>query len=155
MRLDWKQNNDKLKNLQDPFDKIIFDAHCYFDENHSGTYAKKEKINQHTGINRVAPFIQWLQKHKKRGIIGEFGVPDSDKKWLTELDDFMQYLSRYRIDWNYWAAGQWWHEYPLSIEPVGGADRPQLLVLQKYLTPPGSNAIPDNGPGKTVAAPGR
>jgi endoglucanase len=130
---EWKAANDKLKNLIDPFDKILYDAHCYFDENHSGTYSKKEKIDKNSGTERVIPFIKWLQKNKKKGIIGEFGVPATDKKWLAELDIFLQYLSSHQIPWNYWAAGQWWKDYPLSIEPIKGVDQPQLAVLQKYL----------------------
>lgn len=133
---DWKAYNQKFINLKDPSDKIIFDAHCYFDENHSGRYNTRDKISKNIGIQRVIPFIQWLQKNNKKGIIGEFGVPATDKRGLEELDRFLQYLHENKISWNYWAAGQWWKNYPLSIEPQDNTEAPQMLILQKYIKKP-------------------
>lgn len=129
---DWK-GNDKLKDLKDPADKIIYDAHCYFDENHSGRYLTKGKISKNVGIDRALPFVKWLQKHNKKGIIGEFGVPGSDERGLAAMDKFLQYLKSHQIPWNYWAAGSWWKDYPLSIEPKDNQDQPQMLILQKYI----------------------
>jgi endoglucanase len=36
----WGQYSDVLKNLTDPSNSIIYDAHCYFDKNYSGRYAE-------------------------------------------------------------------------------------------------------------------
>jgi hypothetical protein len=35
----------------------------------------------------------------------------------------------------YWAAGPWWGNYPLSVEPRNGQDRPQMAVLLKFAAP--------------------
>ena len=35
--------------------------------------------------------------------------------------------------WTYWAAGAWWGDYPMSIEPKAGVDREQMGVLARYL----------------------
>jgi endoglucanase len=135
---EWVAYNDDLKRLKDPFNKIIFDAHCYFDEDHSGRYFAgyaNNKTNSYTGINRVKPFIDWLKKNNKKGIIGEFGVPAYDSRWLTVMDNFLQFANANGINVNYWAAGPWWSNYQLSIEPTAyGNDKPQMAVLQKYIS---------------------
>jgi len=134
---EWEQYSDDLKRLRDPSNKIIFDAHCYFDEDHSGRYYAdyaNSHTNAYTGINRVKPFVEWLKKNNKKGIIGEFGVPSYDGRWLTVMDNFLKYIDQNGINANYWAAGPWWANYQLSIEPTAyGNDKPQMAVLQKYI----------------------
>jgi len=34
--------------------------------------------------------------------------------------------------WTYWAAGRWWGNYPMSVQPKNGEDTPQMTVLKKY-----------------------
>lgn len=132
---DWKFDNHRLRKLKDPIDKIIYDAHCYFDYDHSGTYDNKfdRSIDANMGVEKVKPFVDWLKKYKKKGIIGEFGVPDNNNKWLEVMDNFLAYIYSNGISANYWAGGPWWNDYPLSIQPVNGKERPQMSVLQKYL----------------------
>ncbi len=132
---DWKHDNQQLRKLKDPNNKIIYDAHCYFDDDHSGTYnSKYEKaIDPNMGIEKVKPFINWLNKYNKKGIIGEFGIPDNNNKWLEVMDNFLSYIHSNGISANYWAAGPWWNNYPLSIQPINGKERPQMSILQKYL----------------------
>jgi hypothetical protein len=36
------------------------------------------------------------------------------------------------VSGTYWSAGPRWGTYPLSVQPVNGADRPQMAVLQNY-----------------------
>jgi endoglucanase len=131
---DWKYDNNKLRKLSDPFDKILFDAHCYFDYNHSGSYDGKfeRKITPTMGVEKVKPFIEWLKKYNKKGIIGEFGVPNNDSRWLEVMDNFLTYIYQNGIPANYWAAGAWWNDYPLSIHPQNGYDKPQMTILEKY-----------------------
>lgn len=132
---DWKFDNHKLRNLKDPVDKIVYDAHCYFDYNHSGSYDGKleQKITPNMGVEKVKPFIDWLKKYNKKGIIGEFGVPGNDSKWLEVMDNFLAYIYQIGISANYWAAGAWWNDYSLSIHPQNGYDKPQMAILEKYL----------------------
>ena len=35
------------------------------------------------------------------------------------------------LGWTYWAAGAWWGDYPMSVEPKNGADRGQMIVLKR------------------------
>lgn len=66
-------------------------------------------------------------------MIGSYGIPDTDSRWLSLMDNFLQYLSANCVNATYWAAGPWWKNYALSVEPDStGADKMQMQVLQKY-----------------------
>jgi len=132
---DWPSMNDKLKNLKDPLNNLIYDAHCYFDDDHSGKYEKRN--NRHAdadiGVSRAAPFVKWLEKNKKKGMIGEFGVPYDEPKWFVVMDNFLKFMDKHHVPVKYWAAGQWWNDYNLSIEPQNGRDKPQMAIIEKYV----------------------
>lgn len=131
----WKMASDNLKNLEDPSDNLIFEAHVYFDNDQSGKYAKsyeEENATPETGVESVTPFVEWLNENGLRGFIGEYGVPDDDPRWLVTLDNLLQYLKANCINGTYWAAGPWWPTYPMSVEPKDGVDRPQLPTLLKH-----------------------
>nr|WP_244308975.1 cellulase family glycosylhydrolase [Pseudomonas duriflava] len=131
----WAQWNDPLLKLVDPSNNIIFSAHTYFDENAGGTYETVDvgKLDPMYGVERVKPFIEWLKKNGKRGYIGEFGVPDSDARWFTIMDNMLAYLKQNCIPATYWAAGPGWGNYFMSVEPINGQDRPQWPTLKKYI----------------------
>lgn len=132
----WPTVSDNLKNLVDPSNDLIFEAHVYFDKDASGTYKGSYEVEQahpNAGIDRVAPFINWLKENNFRGFIGEYGVPDNDPRWLVVLDNFLNHLKENNINGTYWAAGPWWGDYVLAVEPKDGVDRPQMATLEKYL----------------------
>ena len=121
----WVKNNDKLKNLKDPSNNIIYNAHCYFDEDFSGSYKKnydESHITEQTGIEYIKPFIDWLKLNNKKGFVGEFGIPKDDQRWLIVFDNFLKYLILNKISGSYWAAGSWWKNYPLSLHPIAGIE---------------------------------
>ncbi len=132
----WQTESDNLRSLVDPSDNLIFEAHVYFDNDASGTYAKgydEEKTTPTTGINRLKPFVEWLQQYNLRGFIGEYGVPDNDERWLTVLDNTLQYMKENHLNGTYWAAGSRWGTHKMSVHPNNdGSDRPQMAVLEKY-----------------------
>lgn len=133
--------SDVLKDLSDPSDKLIFQAHVYFDKNNSGTYQGSydaEGGYPGIGVDRVRPFIEWLKLNNKKGFIGEYGVPGNDVRWLVVLDNFLKHLKDNCVNGTYWAGGPWWGSYPLSIEPSNGVDKPQMGVVRNYLTLPSS-----------------
>lgn len=134
--LRWVQMSDNLKNLVDPSDNLIYEAHIYFDENQSGAYAgsyDEEKATPQTGVERLRPFVDWLKANGKRGFIGEYGIPDDDSRWLPVLDNMLQYMKANCINGTYWSAGPRWGTYRLAIQPRSGVDRPQMQVLKNYL----------------------
>lgn len=133
----WPVASDNLKTLNDPSDNLVFEAHVYFDNDASGAYDGTydvEGATPQTGVDRVAPFVNWLKQNGKQGFVGEYGVPDDDARWLTTLDNMLAYLKSNCVNGTYWAAGPWWGSYRLAVEPIGGTDRPQMAVLEKYTT---------------------
>ena len=132
-----RSSNSKLhEKLSDPNDNLVFEAHCYFDKNRSGKYNasyEDELGSPGVGVENVRPFVEWCRQNKVRGFVGEFGVPDSDARWLATMDEFLKYLDENNMPSAYWAGGPWWSKYPLSVEPRDGASRPQMTILRKYL----------------------
>jgi endoglucanase len=129
----WKQFNDDFL-LDDPTGRIIYEAHQYFDIDHSGTYKLGYTLNGATpdrGVAWVQPFVEWLNRHDQKGIITEFGVPNNDARWLELVQELLAYLAKAKIPWTYWAGGPWWGNYPLSAEPKNGVDAPIMPTLTK------------------------
>lgn len=132
----WPQVSDNLKNLNDPSEKLIYEAHIYFDDTAGGTYDgtyDQENATPQTGVERLKPFVNWLKANKKQGFIGEYGVPDDDARWLVVLNNMLQYMKDNCINGTYWSAGPRWGNYKLAIQPRNGTDRPQMQVLKNYL----------------------
>ena len=129
----WRQyNNDFL--LHDAAGHIAYEAHQYFDIDHRGTYKQGYTLSGASpdrGVEWVRPFAEWLKKHRVRGIITEFGVPNDDPRWLDLMQRLLAYLAREKIPWTYWAGGPWWGNYRLSAEPKNGIDAPIMSVLTK------------------------
>jgi endoglucanase len=135
--MQWREVSDKLKQLSDPAQNLIFEAHCYFDNDGSGIYRysyDKEKAYPNVGVDRVRPFVEWLKENKLQGFIGEYGIPENDERWLKCLENFLSYISRENINGTYWAAGSQWNNYILSIHPNDNykRDRTQLRVVTKF-----------------------
>lgn len=131
----WVKSSDNLKNLIDPSDKLIFEAHVYFDNNASGVYKGSydvEKATPNIGVERVSKFVNWLKDNNLKGFIGEYGIPNDDARWLIVLDNFLNYLRSNCVNGTYWAAGPSWGSYRLSVEPQGGVDKSQMKILEKY-----------------------
>ncbi len=131
----WEQYNDALKNVKDSVNKTMFNAHCYFDNNYSGTYANSYDVDgayEWIGVERMRPFVEWLIKNKKRGYVGEFGIPNNDSRWTIVMFHFLEYLQMHNIGASYWAAGRWWKDYPLSVQPKDNIDQPQLTAFSQY-----------------------
>lgn len=132
----WKTVSDNLKTLQDPVQNLLFEAHTYLDHDGSGTYKysyDEEGATPATGVDRIRPFVDWLKENGKRGMLGEYGVPDNDARWLVALDNMLQYAKEHCVNGTYWSAGPWWGSYTLAVEPRGGVDRSQMTVLARHL----------------------
>jgi endoglucanase len=133
----WRNTSNENLDIQDPANRLVYEAHQYFDNDHSGIYDQSydgEGANPGVGVDRVRPFVEWLRAKGKKGFVGEFGVPGNDPRWNTALDNFLSYLKANNVGGTYWAGGPWWGNYPLSIEPTNNfaTDKPQMSVLQKH-----------------------
>lgn len=128
--------------IKDPANQTIYEAHCYFDHDFSGRYAQSFDAEiaadprlKTRGLRRIQPFLDWCVANKARGFIGEFGVPNTDPRWLELLPPFLGALETAGVDACWWAAGEWWGQYPLSIQPQADFSRPapQLKALVSNL----------------------
>lgn len=131
----WRDFNENLR-ISDPAGNVYYEAHIYFDSDYSGTYDQSydgEGAYPTIGVDRARSFVEWLRDTGSRGFFGEYGVPGNDPRWLDALDMFLSYLEQQGIGGTYWAGGPWWGDYPLSVEPRDGADRPQMPVLTRHL----------------------
>ncbi|WP_342212449.1 glycoside hydrolase family 5 protein [Pseudomonas duriflava] len=142
----WPYYSDGLLNLKDSANNILFSANVYFDKDGSGAYNAEDmsQFNTMIGVYRVKPFVEWLQKNNRKGLIGEFGVPDDDSRWLTAMDNLLAYLKQNCMPATYWAAGPGWGSNKLAVEPVNGQARPQWATLKKYID--SSNSCTTVGP---------
>jgi endoglucanase len=124
--------------VRDAAGAVLYEAHCYFDHDHSGRYeadyaaelAADPRLEER-GARRLRPFLRWCQANRVRGFVGEFGVPGDDPRWLAVLARFLGALDGAGLEGCYWAAGDWWGAYPLSIQPGPGSQSPapQLQAL--------------------------
>ncbi len=131
----WRDANEELQ-IADPASNLYYEAHIYFDDDYSGRYDQGydgEGAYPTIGVDRARPFVEWLRDTGSRGFFGEYGVPGDDPRWLDALDMFLTWLDQEGIGGTYWAGGPWWGDYPLSVEPRDGADRPQMPVLTDHL----------------------
>jgi endoglucanase len=143
----WPDTHGPASWISDPAGRFAYEAHLYFDADQSGRYArtydaelKKNPLLATVGRARLAPFVDWCRDNGVQGYLGEYGIPDDDPRWLGVLDDFLYALDEAAFDGTYWAAGEWWGNYRLSVqpEPASTIERPQMQVL---LAHPGGSDV--------------
>ncbi len=142
----WLRYSADLHDLADPANDLIFEAHQYFDADHSGRYVgtyDEEGAYPDAGVDRLRPFVGWLQQHGLRGFIGEYGVPDDDPRWLVVLDRMLAYMREHNLPGTYWAAGPRWGAYKLrsNIRPAHD-ESPQMLAMLPFANGPGTRYWP-------------
>jgi hypothetical protein len=141
----WLTDNANL-HIVDPSNKIVYEAHAYFDANGSGNYAESYDLQgayPTIGVTDIQPFLQWLKETGNKGYLGEFGVPSNDPRWLTVLGNVIQALQAAGVPGTYWSwtypsAGgpSWWPptdptdaNFLLNIIAPDGTPHPQLATL--------------------------
>lgn len=85
--------------------------------------------------------MEWLKRYNKRGLLGEYGVPDDDPRWLETLENLLIYLRDNGVPGTYWSAGPRWGDYKLAVQPSNNytVDRPQMSVLENIRLLPEMN----------------
>src|SRR5262249_6314863 len=66
----WAEVNGPKAWIKDPSDRLAYEAHCYFDHDYSGSYAKsydaelaKDKDLDRRGVRRLQPFVRWCSSN--------------------------------------------------------------------------------------------
>lgn len=146
--VDWSykaSSNWDLANLVDPQNKIVFEAHGYFDKDNSGTYQKG--YQEVDFRKRFAPFLEWCKVNNKKALIGEFGVPyvgaktASDERWMTVIDEALDFFRSYQVNATYWCGGAMYEANELSVQPDKNAlygnynvEKSTMAIMDKYIT---------------------
>lgn len=124
-----------LHGFTDPAHHFLFEIHQYLDSNSSGT--GRECVSRDIGRQRLAAVTGWLRTEKAGAFLGEFGSARSPT-CLAALDDLLRFLDTngdvWR-GWTYWAAGDWWGDYPYSVQPDSNGAKPQAAILGRHVTP--------------------
>jgi endoglucanase len=120
--------------VEDPVDKIFYEAHIYFDRHSVGRYHDVDKVAYPGRVTQdVMPFVLWLDQYQQKGVIGEWGVPSNDERWLPLASEFLAVAKYYGLDWYVWAGGAWRDNYVMSLEPHQSASREGVQVKDKPL----------------------
>lgn len=136
----WSQNGYgtsnavAMKQITDPGNNLVFEVHQYLDADSSGKSAECKSTA--IGAERLQDFTAWLRANGKQGFLGEFGGGDNAvcNQAVSGLLDYIEANSDVWLGWAWWAAGPWWVKGEFfSIEPIDGADKPQMSVLTPHL----------------------
>ena len=126
-------NSEVMLKIEDAADNFAYEVHQYFNSDFTGFTADCQSVD--IGISSLTPVTEWARQHRKRVFLGEIGV-GSDRTCLDALDRVMRFMNDNNdvwLGWTYWAGGTWWpKDYFTSVQPLGGKDRPQMAVLEKY-----------------------
>ncbi len=147
-------------NIVDPANKIVYEAHQYFDANSSGTYS--QPFNSQTdytnlGADLIQPFLSWLQANNDQGLIGEFGVPTTDPQWLPMLNAFMNSLQENNIPGIYTnymydsSTDPSWvpPSGGIAIDPDIGQGAAVMELIFEHTAPTIAGFVPTNGTGSS------
>ena len=160
----WPSVNGATGWIVDPANHFYYEAHEYFDHDYSGSYAwsfdQELAANPqlaNVGVTRLQPFLNWCKNNAAPCYLGEYGIPNNDARWLTVLDGFLSALDTAGLPGTYWAAGEWWGSYPLSVQPQGdfAIDRPQTRTLLGHLSPGAFTSISAAADFGYAVAPGQ
>ena len=116
-------------NLRDPASNFAFEVHEYF----SGDWDNLTPWED--ASKSLVEATQWARANRVEMFLGEWGfaaTPEATQEG-KELNDYINANADVWKGSTYWSAGPWWGDYPFSVQPLNGADRPQMAVLDDYL----------------------
>ena len=122
-----------MRDIRDPLNNYAYEIHQYFDVDFSGTHATCQDGD--IGEQSLKGVTDWLARIGKKGFLGEFGAT-VNPTCLQAMDNMLYYVEDHRdvwMGWTYWAAGSWWGAHPMSAQPRGGVDPPQITTLLSHI----------------------
>jgi endoglucanase len=133
-----------MLSVTDSGNNMLFEVHQYLDADSSGG-AANPCVSASIGSERLANFTAWLRTNNRRGLLGEIGAP-ANATCNAALVDALSYVKNNAdvwVGWVWWAAGPWWGNHTMSIEPIWSgdwatsgralADKEQMSILAPYL----------------------
>lgn len=130
-------NASVMVGVRDPGHNFAFEIHQYLDATYAGTDAKCR--GKTAGSDALSGVTSWLRVHGFRAFLAETAGANNPT-CRSALEDELAHVKANRDVWlgfAWWAAGPWWGDYVLSLEPEGlpgaACDKPQLEWLRPYL----------------------
>ena len=137
---EWTMHNPTSPWIDDPLGRTVYEAHVYFDSDGSGryqaTFAQELQLDPGLamrGVQRLEPFARWCREGGAYGVIGEFGVPWYDQGWIPVLERFLKRVDEADMSAIAWAGGDWWGDYPLSLQPRGDTEVAPLKAIMRFV----------------------
>jgi len=127
-------NAQAMLEVVDPGQNMAIEVHQYLDGDSSG--GSTECVSPTIGVERLVEFTTWLRQHGRQAFLGEFGGANTPicQAAITGMLDHLVAHRDVWIGWTWWAAGPWWGDYFLSLDPrPDGSEAPQLSWLKPYL----------------------
>jgi endoglucanase len=117
---------------RDPANNFAFDVHQYLGKGHLS-----KSLDQLPGIGGrvLAAVTDWARVNDRKLFLGEFAI-DRDPHSMAEVRgmvDFMAARTDVFVGATYFAGGGTWGRNPNSLDPLDGADKPQMDMLRQYL----------------------
>lgn len=137
-----ESNAQYATKVDDPLDNWAIEVHQYLDADSSGT--STGVVSPSIGSERLAGFVEWCRQNKLRAFLGEFGAANTPAG-QEAISDMLQSMERDRdvwLGWTWWAAGRWWGNYPFSIQPEAGVEKPQMAWLRPHLPREAERQVP-------------
>lgn len=125
----WPQFNGELA-ITDPGHNLAYEATCYGDVPFAGFYQDSyetqaslpsddaNRARPNILVDRVQPFVEWLQRYGHRGIVTEWGIPNTPP-WLVAGDHFLRYLEANQVGTFIWNWGPWSEQVKIYVDPWG------------------------------------
>ena len=87
------------------------------------------------GVLRLREFLAWCRRNEVPGFLGEFGIPVPTPAGANVLAGALTELTATQTSACYWAAGEWWNDYRLSIQPRNDMrdPAPQQDIVTRFL----------------------
>lgn len=127
-------NAQVMRGVTDPLNHFGFDIHQYLDDDYSGTKTACTKADE--AIAALERVTAWMEETGNRAFLGEFGGharPDC-YSGLARLVGLVNARPDIWAGWSIWAAGDWWGDHPLSVQPLDdGLDRPQMVAIERFI----------------------
>lgn len=127
-------NAQVMRGVTDPLNHFGFDIHQYLDDDYSGTKTACTKADE--AIAALERVTAWMEETGNRAFLGEFGGharPDC-YSGLARLVGLVNARPDIWAGWSIWAAGDWWGDHPLSVQPLDdGRDRPQMVAIERFI----------------------
>lgn len=132
----WASSSNANLIINDPANNIVYQAHQYLDRDGSGSYRGSydtEGAYANIGADKLQGFVDWLNANGLKGMIGEFGVPSNDVRWIEAQKNMLDFMVANKLDGTAWAGGAWWPAtYELFTAAPGQIDSAFENMLEGF-----------------------